>query len=159
MIDWILPILAIIANVFIAWLSHRDTKNQIKDQREKTALENKGLKQDLADKAVEANIEIFDHWQTERKVYEDTLKRVNNDLIRIQKDSSTDRELGVQSIRMASDARFAAERDAEKYKKAWEDQLVINATLREVEKRVDEHDISLKHVTDQLPPRDDLQNR
>ena len=157
--EWVIPFLTICLNGFIAWLSQRSTRQQI----DRSRLENKSLKQDLADKAIESNNKLFDRRQKERddnerireeekKEYEDALKRISKDLIDFQ-----------TNLRNKESREVILLNDIERYKKMKIEDDVrfgeMEQKLAVMENKQEKHDVAIEKIvrkTAPLPEREEL---
>lgn len=141
----------------------------------KTETETKELKQDLADKATEANTELFERLQLERKNsesklkekmkeiadgYDATLKRVNDEFKEYKKQYQTDLRNVNDSLNAERDRSLTRDKELDRYRNAYVENITqINDLKHELENtksRLSQHDQSIGEIekkTGGLPER------
>lgn len=177
-ISLIISFIVVLVTVLNYFRGRRESKTNVKNLEKQT----EGFTQKMANEATAANTALFHQLQTERaeheKVlqeinvkheegmaaisnqYESTLQRVNRDLESMREDWRKDRDMFALSLTESASGRLAAEREADKYKKAFVDNITIIDDLKQklegVGNKVEQHDVTLKKITGPLPAREDL---
>ena len=155
MSEWIIPLLTVAVNLFIAVLSRRE----IRANADKIDAERQQIKQGLEDRATQKNLELFDRLQKEREDFEkireadkleheNAIKRISKELIDFQ-----------TNLRNKESREVLLLNDLERYKQM---KSSDDARLGELEMKLAKHGDRIDEIVRKTAPlaeREDLKKK